>query len=77
MAYFKYQNVLTQQSGSEFDVLHSPGDPAPYSGIYRCEACGGSAVSTVGNTLPPQGHHPHANAAPIQWRLIVKSHWKQ
>lgn len=77
MAYYKDGNYLSQEFGAEFDLLHSPGDSTPYSGIYRCEVCGGSAVSTVGNTLPPQAHHPHpANAGPIKWRLVVKAHWK-
>lgn len=76
MAYFKYQNVLTQQDGNEFDILHAPGGQTPHSGIYRCEVCGGSAVSTLGNPLPPQGHHPHTNNAPIRWRLIVKTHFR-
>ncbi|WP_420955229.1 hypothetical protein [Burkholderia gladioli] len=79
MAYYKYSNVLQQQQGGEFDALHHPGAKAPYSGIYRCEVCGGSAVSTVGNPLPPQDHHDHMAYAnrPIQWRLIVKPHWQQ
>ncbi|MBU9142906.1 hypothetical protein [Burkholderia multivorans] len=76
MAFYKYGNYLQQQNGFEFDAIHSPGDVAPYSGIYRCEVCGGSAVSTVGNRLPPQGHHPHANSAPIRWKLIIKTHFK-
>ncbi|WP_080727935.1 hypothetical protein [Ralstonia solanacearum] len=77
MASYKYRNYLAQEQGAEFDTLHAPGTDTPLSGIYRCEVCGGSAVSTIGNKLPPQGHHPHAeNAGPIRWRLIVKAHWK-
>lgn len=78
MAYYKYGNVLLQQNGAEFDALHQPGAQTPHSGIYRCEVCGGSAVSTLGNPLPPQNHHDHSAFAnrPIQWRLIVKTRWR-
>ncbi|CAB3804853.1 hypothetical protein GCM10011400_51650 [Paraburkholderia caffeinilytica] len=77
MAYYKYGNYLVQEQGPEFDALHSPGGQTPYSGIYRCEACGGSSVSTLGNPLPPQGHHLHnPGIGPIQWRLVTKAHWK-
>jgi len=77
MAYYKDGRYLTQQNGNEFDVLHAPGAQTPASGIYRCEVCGGSAVSTLGNALPPQGHHPHpAGDGPIRWRLVVKAHWR-
>ncbi|MBB2981761.1 hypothetical protein [Paraburkholderia tropica] len=77
MAYYKYGNYLQQEQGAEFDVLHSPGNLTPHSGIYRCEVCGGSAVSTLGNPLPPQDHHNHAaGAGPIRWRLVTKAHWR-
>jgi hypothetical protein len=76
MAYYKNGNYLTQEQGGEFDLLHTPGSITPLSGIYLCEVCGGSAVSTRGNVLPPQGHHQHAaGAGPIQWRLVVKAHY--
>ncbi|CAJ0689553.1 hypothetical protein LMG18102_01129 [Ralstonia mannitolilytica] len=77
MAYYKYGNYLAQEHGREFDTLYPLGTDTPLSGIYRCEACGDSAVSTIGSKLPPQGHHPHApNVGPIRWRLIVKAHWE-
>ncbi|WMY10965.1 hypothetical protein [Paraburkholderia phenoliruptrix] len=76
MAYYKNGNFLTQEFGAEFDQLHPPGAAAPLSGIYRCEVCGGSAVSTRNHALPPQGHHQHAaGTGPIRWRLIVKTHF--
>lgn len=77
MAYYKNGNYLSQQQGAEFDVLHAPGGQTPHSGIYRCEGCGGSAVSTLGNALPPQNHHQHQyGQGPVQWRLVVKAHWR-
>ncbi|WP_124832927.1 hypothetical protein [Burkholderia sp. Bp9031] len=76
MAYYKYLNTLHQENGNEFDLLHHPGAITPHSGIYRCEVCGGSAVSTLGHALPPQDHHVHDAGQPIRWRLIVKAHWR-
>ncbi|WP_321896021.1 hypothetical protein [Paraburkholderia heleia] len=77
MAYYKYGTYLKQETGAEFDALHHPGQQTPHSGIYRCEVCGGSVVSTLGNPLPPQSHHTHAvGAGPIRWRLVTKAHWR-
>jgi hypothetical protein len=75
MAYYKYPNFLHQQSGSEFDQIHLPGQLVPYSGVYSCTQCGQSVVSTKNNTLPPQNHHQHSPPAPIQWVLTVKAHY--
>jgi hypothetical protein len=76
MAYFKYGNFLTQENGSEFDTVHEPNTPTPYSGIYRCEGCGLSATFVSDKNIPPQNHHQHsALQGPIRWQLIVKSHW--
>ena len=73
MALYKNANHLTHSSHAAFDVTHKAGANAPYSGIYRCDVCGHDAVSTAGNTLPPQGGaHTHTNNAyPIAWRLVV------
>ncbi|MDR5813335.1 hypothetical protein QCE62_06980 [Caballeronia sp. LZ033] len=76
MAYYKNGNYLIQEQGLEFDALHAPGAIAPLSGIYRCEGCGNSAVSTKGHALPPQNHHQHSIlAGAVQWRLVVKAHY--
>lgn len=74
MAYCKHTKYLVVQTGSEFDDLHPAGTTAPLSGLYRCESCGISIVSHNGHALPAEGHHPHPNARPIRWRLIVRSH---
>lgn len=77
MAYYEDGRYLTQKVGAEFKALHHPGAVAPFSGIYRCEVCTGSAVSTKGNRLPPQDHHEHKafDNKPILWRLVVKAHY--
>lgn len=74
MAYCKYVDRLTVETGSEFDDIHPAGTTAPLSGIYRCETCGTSIVSHNGHALPAEGHHRHPDARPILWRLIVRSH---
>lgn len=72
MAQYKYANYLKHLDSDAFDVLHQPGAPTPYSGIYRCEACAREDVSSYGHPLPPQNHHQHsAGMGPIRWRLIV------
>lgn len=77
MAFYKYLQYLTQAQGPEFDALHTPNTPTPYSGIYRCEGCGQSATFVTPHNIPPQNHHQHTPAqGTIRWRLIVKSHYK-
>ena len=76
MAMVKYPQLLqkdwnTQQDA--FDLLHHPGARTPFSGVYRCEVCGRSAVSTAGHPLPPQKAAIHWHAQPILWRLVVAS----
>lgn len=74
MAYYKYNRFIDQSSHAAFDVISDPGQATPHSGIYRCEACGQSVVSTHGHPLPPQNHHQHPAREAIRWRLIVATH---
>jgi len=77
MAYYKYPQFLLQEQGSEFDTIHEPGQPTPFSGIYRCEGCGLSVTSVTPHPLPPQNHHQHTTQqGRIRWRLVVKSHFR-
>jgi hypothetical protein len=74
MAYYKYPRFIEQIDHAAFDALADPGQAPPHSGIYRCEACGKSVVSTSGHPLPPQNHHQHSTREAIRWRLIVATH---
>lgn len=75
MANYKYIDYLNHSNHEAFDKIHEPGQAAPHSGIYRCEGCGVNAVSTFGNSLPPQNHHQHTAAqGRIRWRLIAATH---
>jgi hypothetical protein len=69
MASYKYASYLLQNSSDAFDEIFSPGTPAPWSGIYRCQACHLEAACNANQPLPPQNIHPHPEA--IQWRLAV------
>jgi hypothetical protein len=70
--YYKYPQLLIQNSDSKFDVLHEPGEPTPHSGVYICEGCGKEITSVFGHPLPPQNHHQHTYAqGRIRWRLAV------
>ena len=71
MAYYKYLQFLDQNDHAAFDAVSSPGEPTPHSGIYRCEVCGQSVVSTLNHPLPPQNHHQHPKREAIRWRLVV------
>ena len=72
MALYKNSAYITASNDTAFDGEHSPGTPAPLSGIYRCLGCGKEDVSTEGNPLPPQNHHQHAvSQGKIRWRLAV------
>lgn len=72
MAIYRYEEFLAKTGNEEFDKLHQPGAPAPYSGIYRCMGCGREVASNEGQPLPPQNHHQHTtNQGAIRWRLIV------
>jgi len=72
MALYKYPNFLQPSDHQAFDLWHNPGAATPYSGIYRCEACGKEIGSVYGFPLPPQNHHQHTILqGPIRWRLIV------
>lgn len=76
MAYYKTGKYLAREDSPLFDVLHTPGAATPVSGVYRCEACGGSAVSTRGKPLPSQDHHAHpGRLGLIRWRLVVRAQW--
>ena len=77
MAYYKYPFYLVQENGGEFDTLHHPNNPTPYSGIYICEGCGRSATFVVGHNIPTQNFHQHTvGQGAVRWRLAVKSHWR-
>jgi hypothetical protein len=72
MSQYKYINFLKKNESNDFDLLYQPGAITPYSGIYRCRACGTEDISKQGNPLPPQNHHQHTvGLGPIIWQLIV------
>lgn len=75
MANYKYDQFLSKSNHQAFDAIHTPGTPAPHSGIYRCEGCGENIAANRGDPLPPQNHHQHnQNLGHIRWRLIAATH---
>lgn len=55
-----------------FKTLHSPGQPVPNSGIYKCVGCKREITSNHGDPFPPQNNHQHTAAqGPILWKLLV------
>jgi hypothetical protein len=74
MAFYQNGNFLTQEQRPEYDVTHHPGEIASVSGVFRCDGCHASVVSTKGNHLPPQNHHQHtASQGAVRWRLVVRT----
>jgi hypothetical protein len=71
MAWYKSGEFLKKSDNAAYDTDHKPGDATPFSGIYRCMACGHEIVSEQHKPFPPQNHHQHAPPQPIRWRLIV------
>jgi len=68
---------FTQRDTSTFNQVFAPGTPAPASGIYRCDACGFEASSTVGHPLPPardcgaHGARWRCARGHVRWRLVA------
>ncbi|TXI81145.1 MAG: hypothetical protein E6Q40_13980 [Cupriavidus sp.] len=74
MPYYNEAKYLHHETGVAYNTILGPGSETPNSGIYRCEGCGASAVSTKGNPLPPQNHHQHnATQGHVRWRLVVRT----
>jgi hypothetical protein len=72
MALYKDGRYLSQNTSTEFDAVHKPGESVPHSGIYRCEGCGKEIAANLGDPLPPQNHHQHEpGKGDIRWRMIV------
>jgi hypothetical protein len=72
MALYKYSQLIASSTDAAFDELSNPSTPAPWPGIYRCEACGHEIAIAQGHTLPPQNHHQHKpGQGAIRWRLTV------
>lgn len=72
MALYKDKQYLNDSDHGAFDLLLRPGQSAPNSGIYRCEACGAEIVSEKSKLLPARNHPVHAEElGQIEWRLIV------
>ena len=70
MAHFKYQKYLQSNNSEAFDAIHTPGTVTPYSGIYKCVACGLEIVSEAAKPLPPQHSRQHAHGiGAIRWKL--------
>jgi hypothetical protein len=72
MAWFKYEQCLSQCANEAYDRDRPPGTLAPFTGIYRCAGCQREIAATEGQPLPSRDHHSHrADQGSIRWRLIV------
>jgi hypothetical protein len=78
MPNYKDGSVFNQLvADPNFDIIHPPGQIAPFSGIYKCVNCGFEAVSTHGNHLPPETNcASHSAQWPnvygnVRWKLVA------
>jgi hypothetical protein len=72
MAIYKYVGFIGKLDLTAFDQLYNPGDRTPFTGIYRCEACGHEDARNTGDPLPPEDHAQHnPNQGAVKWRLTV------
>lgn len=72
MAVYKQLDFLTRSTHLAFDAITPSGKVTPYSGIFRCVACGREIAAPGGSVLPGDEHHAHADLhAPVEWLLIV------
>jgi hypothetical protein len=72
VATYKHGQYLQQNQHDIFDTDYSPGNAAPFAGIYRCMGCGREVGIAHGHVLPPQNHHEHTpQQGAIRWRLIA------
>jgi hypothetical protein len=62
---------------SNFDKIHEPGQPTPFSGIYRCVSCGFEIASIHPHPLPLTKICPNHAAnwkcqhGPVRWQLVA------
>lgn len=70
MAFYQHAGPFVQVRNVAFDTTYGPGNPAPYSGIYRCEVCGYEDACNEHQPLPPQSRAVHWHTLPVRWRLI-------
>lgn len=75
MALHTRDSVLNQVLGDKewWTTVYGPGDDVPVSGIYRCLNCQREVTCNQGDSFPPQNHHQHSPARPIQWKLNVRT----
>lgn len=72
MALYQDQTRVSQTTHTAFSQDLSPGNAAPFAGIYRCTGCDHEIGIAHGHVLPAQGHPQHQpSQGPIRWRLLV------
>ena len=72
MALYKDQTSVQYNTDKAFDVLHTPGNSAPFAGIYKCITCGHEIGIAEGHILPSQNHAQHdPRNGQIIWKLLV------
>ena len=83
MPYYTYNEISlakADKSYTRFDLVHSPTNPAPFSGIYHCTVCKYEIACPAGRALPPTTDAGHKqwgcyddSGTMVKWQLIVET----
>jgi len=78
MPNYKDASVFSLRTNDKnFDAIHRPGQPTPYSGIYKCISCGFEVASTKNHPLPPteictsHANDWKCNHGVVRWKLVA------
>lgn len=72
MVLYKEEKFFQQSVDAAFDMLATPGQVTPRSGIYKCVGCGHEIVASRGSLMPDDDHHPHSQEhGDRNWRLVA------
>lgn len=68
MALYADPRLVRLNAPDEFDIFYSPGEAAPYDGIYGCQACFREALGKKDEPLP---QHTAQTSHTARWHMVV------
>ena len=68
MALYSDPHLVRQNPPTAFDIVYSPGEGAPYDGIYSCQTCRAETLAKEDEPLP---QHKRQTSHTARWHLAV------
>lgn len=68
MALYSDPQLVRRNAPAEFDIVYSPGEGAPYDGVYGCQTCHAETLAKKDESLPP--HKTQTNHT-ARWHMVV------